>query len=66
MHPLIPTNTVVEIKIQSNRQWFCRKEYTSFSEFFQVSNEVKEAIYITDGGSIKSVISETSNKELKS
>ena len=56
MSTLIPTNTVVEMKIQSNRQLSCRKEDTSFSEFFQVPNEVKEAIDITYGGSIKSLI----------
>ena len=30
MSPLIPTNTVVEIKIQSNRQLSCGKEDTKF------------------------------------
>ena len=37
----------------------------AFSEFFQVPTDVKEAINLTDGGIIKSVISEMSNKGLK-
>ena len=37
-----------------------------FSELSQVPTEVNEAIYITDEGSIKSVISEMSNMGMKS
>ena len=66
MFPLIPTITVVDIKIQSKRQLSCRKEDTRFSEFFRVPNEVKEEIDITYRVSIKSVISEMINMGLKS
>ena len=37
-----------------------------FSEFLQVPTDVKESINITDGGSIKLLISEMSNIGLKS
>ena len=66
MSPLIPTNTVVEMKRQPNRQFSCRKEDTRFSALFRLPNEVKEAIYLTDGGSIKSLISEMIRMGLKS
>ena len=42
------------------------KKTPDFSEFFQVPNEVKEAIDITYVGSIKLVISEMSNISFKS
>ena len=41
------------------------KKTQHFSEFFQISNEVKEVIDIMDRGIIKSVISEKSNMGLK-
>ena len=37
-----------------------------FSSFFQVPTDAKESINLTDGGSIKSVISEIINMGLKS
>ena len=43
-----------------------QKKDTRFSELFQVPTYVKEAINITDGGSITSVISEMINIGLKS
>ena len=52
MYPLITTNTVVDLDIQSNRQLSCIKEDTIFSEFYWFPNEVKEAIYITGRGII--------------
>ena len=66
MYPLIPTNTVVDLDIQSNRQLSCIKEDTIFSEFYWFPNEVKEAIYITGRGIIKSLISEIINMGFKS
>ena len=46
--------------------YFTAENKTSaFSKFFQVPTEVKEAIDLTNGCSIKSVISEMSNKGMK-
>ena len=58
MYPLIPTNTVIDIKRQPNRQLSCRKEDTNFFRILPSTKWGKKAIDITDGGSI---ISETIN-----
>ena len=53
--------------VDNQRDYFTAEKNTPyFSEFFQVPTDVKEAIYLTGRGSIKSVILEMSNMGLKS
>ena len=53
--------------VDNQRDYFTAEKKTpTFSEFFLVPTEVKEAIDLTDGGSIKSVISQMSNMGMKS
>ena len=65
--PNNPYNRGNRDNVDHQRDHFSAEKKTpSFSELFQVPNDVKDAIHLTDGGIIKPVTSDMSNIGFKS